>query len=333
MSEDPYLQSDGRTLKNKVGIAGDPDFFLEVETGFVAQRAAEIRAHGVPSGEGFGLLKAIHKHLFQDIYDWAGRPRSTNLFKPEFEGSPFGTRFPPPGQIEWEATRIFSDLAAEGQLRGLSKGDFIERLSDYFSRVNMLHAFREGNGRAQRILWQHIAQQAGFKLDFEGITSERMVAVSIAGGRGDLVPIRRMFGELLNPEQHLALVTAIRFLASASRERSGFSWNDRYIATTTPERDYKGIFVGAGAPNFLFAAGDRIYVGKLQDLPASGVGLVPGAQIAFKAGGPAAMVPEPLRPLSVEDYWAGFARKGQGSPSAAAEQTETLRETRGPKLR
>jgi cell filamentation protein len=332
MSEDPYLQSDGLTLKNKVGIT-DPDRLLEVETGVVERRAIEIRANGVPPGDGFGLLKAIHQHLFQDIYDWAGQPRSTNLFKPEFEGSPFGTRFLPPGQIEGEATRIFSDLAAEGQLRGLSKGDFTERLSDYFNRVNMLHAFREGNGRAQRILWQHIAQQAGFTLDFEGITSERMVAVSIAGGGGDLVPIRRMFDELLNPERHLALVTAIRFLAAASGEGGGFSWNDRYIATTTPEQEYNGIFVGAGGQNFLLAAGDQIYIGNLEDLPASGMGLVPGAQITFRAGGPPTAVPEPISPLSVEDYWAGLTRKGQGQPPAAAEQTETLRETRRPKLR
>jgi cell filamentation protein len=326
MSEDKYLQSDGRTLKNKVGITGDPDLLLEVETGIVERRALEIRANGVPPGDGFSLLKAIHHHLFQDIYDWAGQPRSTNLFKPEFEGDRRGTNFLPPAQIKGEATRIFSDLAAEGQLRGLSKNDFTGRLADYFSRVNMLHAFREGNGRAQRILWQHVAAQAGFRLDFEGITSERMVAVSIAGGRGDLVLIRRMFDELLNPERHLALVTAIRFLASASENGSKFAWNDRYIATTTPEQHYKGIFVTVGGPDFLFAAGDRIYIGKREDLPASGKGLVKGAPIAFTAAA------EPIRPFSAEDYWAGVVRKaGASAPEAA--QTETPRETPGPKLK
>ncbi len=160
----------------------------------------EMRTNGLPQAEGFALLKAIHRCLFQDIYDWVGQPRTTALFKAEFEGSPLGTSFVPPNHIDREGKEIFRSLAAENNLQGLDRADFIDPLAHYFNRVNILHAFREGNGRTQRILWEHVAEIAGFALDFQGITRERMVAVCIAGGQGSEEPLQRMFVALLDSE-------------------------------------------------------------------------------------------------------------------------------------
>ena len=66
---DPYLQSDGNTLVNKVGITDNPQLLAEIEASYAAFREWEIRETGYPDRQGVDLLKAIHRHLYQDVYD------------------------------------------------------------------------------------------------------------------------------------------------------------------------------------------------------------------------------------------------------------------------
>ena len=78
MSEDaPYLYPGASVLRNRLGLT-DPDQLDKVERRLVAQRIAE----GAPRG-GFDLahLRAIHRHLFQDIYAWAGELRTVEIAK------------------------------------------------------------------------------------------------------------------------------------------------------------------------------------------------------------------------------------------------------------
>jgi len=74
-----YTLSDGVTLKNKLG-AHDPDELEHLEAGYVAARYNEIDAGSGPSGQfDAEHLKAIHHHLFQDVYEWAGRTRDDRV--------------------------------------------------------------------------------------------------------------------------------------------------------------------------------------------------------------------------------------------------------------
>ena len=77
MSDDPYVYPGTTILRNKLGIrdAGQLEAF---ERHVVPQRMAE----GLPTGD-FDLahLQAIHRHLFQDVYDWAGEVRTVELNK------------------------------------------------------------------------------------------------------------------------------------------------------------------------------------------------------------------------------------------------------------
>ena len=77
MSDDPYVYPDTRVLKNKLDFR-DAQALDQFERRMVAQRIAE----GVPSGD-FDLrhLQAIHHHLFQDVYDWAGQVRAVEIAK------------------------------------------------------------------------------------------------------------------------------------------------------------------------------------------------------------------------------------------------------------
>src|SRR5438128_444096 len=75
--DDPYVYRGTRTLRNRLRIA-KPSELDRVERSLVTDRIAE----GVPKGK-FDLahLRAIHRHLFQDLYDWAGQLRTVEISK------------------------------------------------------------------------------------------------------------------------------------------------------------------------------------------------------------------------------------------------------------
>jgi cell filamentation protein len=136
--EDPYLDPRSGILRNELGFrtAEDLDYH---ERELTAQRAAE----GVPKGK-FDLrhLRAIHRHLFQDIYDWAGEFRTVEMTKG-------GSRFQFTRYIETGMADVHRRLTAQKMLKGLSPQAFAEAAGQIMGDVNFVHPFREGNGRTQ----------------------------------------------------------------------------------------------------------------------------------------------------------------------------------------
>lgn len=171
---DPYLQPDGRTLRNRLGIVSDPARLQREETDRVMLREVELHVHGVPNARGFELVKVIHRHLFQDVYDWAGQIRTTSLTKLHHEGASARTTFTPPGDIERAGPAVFAMIERENGLRGLSPEALAAALPPGFSALNAVHPFREGNGRTQRLVWEHVVREARHELVFEGISKERL---------------------------------------------------------------------------------------------------------------------------------------------------------------
>ena len=281
---DPYLQPDGRTLRNRLGIVGDPARLQDEETVRVQLRRAELRTNGLPDARGFDLVRAVHRHLFQDVYEWAGQLRTTSLTKLHHEGASARTTFTPPSDIERAGQAVFAAVERKGGLRDLAPPTFAAALAPLVSALNIVHPFREGNGRTQRLIWQHVARQAGHDLGFEGISRERMVAASIAGQRGDLGPFRRMLEELLDPDLRRALLTATRFLEQAWAGGSSMDWNERYVSTATPGQRYAGVFAGAAGRDFMLGSGASILIGQVADLPGGGAGLKNGDPVSFEAG-------------------------------------------------
>ncbi|MFM9970582.1 MAG: Fic/DOC family protein [Burkholderiales bacterium] len=133
-------------------------------------------------------LSAIHRHIFQDVYDWAGEIRAVSITKNN-------QLFALPGFIEREAARIQSQLAGENLLRGLDSNKFVERLAYYFGEWNALHPFREGNGRAIRELLRVMTDNAGYEFDQMAIDNSRNQwnVASACSLNGDLEPIKKIF--------------------------------------------------------------------------------------------------------------------------------------------
>ncbi len=110
-------------------------------------------------------VRAIHQHLFQDVYEWAGQFRGVNMAK----GSGRGFGDVKTGEID----RYLSDvhrLVESTAWERLDREQFGERTATVFAYLNQAHPFREGNGRTSKVLMEHVAARSRFALDFDRVS-------------------------------------------------------------------------------------------------------------------------------------------------------------------
>jgi len=158
-------------LINKFGLR-DGQTLAEVEAVVVPAKAAMWETQ--PLCETFDLehYKAIHRWLFEDLYEWAGQIRTVDLSKK-------GTLFCPAKEIDYVSQAVFARLKAEKFLVGLPKPEFIMQLTDFYQRTNELHPFREGNGRTQRVFLSQLCRHAGYHLDFSKLDTDLLMIATI----------------------------------------------------------------------------------------------------------------------------------------------------------
>ena len=121
--------------ENKLGLTSSADLAREKER-ISKKKVVELFENGVLdtlSAGKFSTLQAIHKYLFEDIYDFAGKLRTVNLAKGNF-------RFAPLMYLE----------AALANIDKMPQSTFDEIVEKYVE-MNIAHPFREGNGRSARI--------------------------------------------------------------------------------------------------------------------------------------------------------------------------------------
>lgn len=138
----------------------------------------------MPGSLNFDHLKSIHRYIFQDIYSWAGEERMVAIAKSDL--------FCLPSFIGRYASTIFSKLKEEDYLRGLSKGQFLDKVTTLLSDINALHPFREGNGRAQREFIRYVAGLSGFGFDYYLIGQRENVIASHESINGDETILRSL---------------------------------------------------------------------------------------------------------------------------------------------
>lgn len=167
--DDPYTYPGSAVLRNKLGIT-DISALDAAERRFVTQRTRE----GIPTGS-FDLhhLGAIHRHLFQDLYDWAGEVRTVEISK---SGHQFQFR----QFIETGMADVHSRLVKAEFLRGLDAPAFAAAAGKIMGDVNYVHPFREGNGRAQLFFLEQLAARAGHPIDLTRIDPARWLEASQA---------------------------------------------------------------------------------------------------------------------------------------------------------
>lgn len=164
-----YCYPDSDVLKNKMGVR-DSERLSQLERRLTMLRLLELIDKPIRGKFDLKHLQAIHKYIFQDIYEWAGEIRKVDIAK----GNMFcNVRF-----LSGQSAEIFGKLKEEDYLQGLEEEDLIGRLAYYFSEINALHPFREGNGRSQREFIRCLALHNGYVVNFANASKEEMMKAS-----------------------------------------------------------------------------------------------------------------------------------------------------------
>ena len=153
-----YNYTDPKTglLRNLQDIS-DPDVLLFVESSAVTKRLQELYENSIKI-KGVDSLFEIHKHLFHDIYGWAGKKRTVEISKD-------GKQFFPTSHFD-NAFRYIDRLITEfKKIPKDNKKMLAEKLGEILDNVNYLHPFREGNGRTQREFLRLLAFEKGLTLN------------------------------------------------------------------------------------------------------------------------------------------------------------------------
>lgn len=198
-----YPASD--VLRNKLDIR-DAATLENAERELVRERIEQ----GVPPGD-FDLnhLKAIHRHLFQDVYPWAGEIRKTLISK--------GHAFMHPDRIETGMADVHRRIVAQGFFKGRTADQFAASAAKIISDINHCHPFREGNGRTQLIYLQQLGACAGHRIDLTRFKRKTWIAASIASHAKSDQPMANCIRDaIISP--HRSQSQPLRITAPVRRE-------------------------------------------------------------------------------------------------------------------
>lgn len=194
--DDYYCYPDSRVLKNKLGIS-DAETFEQAERDFTYLRSVEASKRRIRGNFDYAHLKRIHKFLFGDIYEWAGKPRQVNITK--------GNQFCRVECIQEQMEMLFGKLQQEHCLKDLkTKEEIAARLAYYLGEINAIHPFREGNGRTQRMFIEHLAHSLGYRLDFSKVKQQEMVLASAKAFAMDYSAMEELLVRILEAEKAAA---------------------------------------------------------------------------------------------------------------------------------
>ncbi len=195
--QDPSLIPGTDVLRNKAGIE-DFDKLRRFEYFSTALRQADAPTFPV-TAQGF---KDTHKHLFGDVYDWAGQSREVGISKGGFE-------YVRASMVEASLESRFQQLQGNGNLQNLSADRFAAGAAEHLAEVNRIHAFREGNGRTMRLHLDQLAAQAGHKIDSTTIPKEEWDRGFIRALEGSKSDLTRAIAGVLTPAERVSIETAI----------------------------------------------------------------------------------------------------------------------------
>lgn len=163
-------------LINKLNIK-DERVLSQIEAEITFAKISELERNPIKGNFDFEHYKAIHKFLFEDLYDWAGTLRTIDISKK-------ATSFVKANQIEELADKCFLRLKNNNYFKNNSFDKFVENIADFYITTNMLHPFREGNGRTQRVFLSQLIRNAGYDIDFSKIDTDELMIATIHSANG-----------------------------------------------------------------------------------------------------------------------------------------------------
>lgn len=159
-------------LKNKLNIRNEEEL-KEYEKKVVALKLLSIRKAVYEKFENnFNeeRLRFIHKYLFSEVYDFAGEYREENITKDNFKFSDY--------RYIKDNIKIIMEKISLDKLTNLTEDELVRFISSIMTDLNVLHPFREGNGRATREFIRELLEYLGYEIDFFLIDYDKIIEAS-----------------------------------------------------------------------------------------------------------------------------------------------------------
>lgn len=166
-----YCYPDSNVLKNKLNIR-ENKLLKTAEEEITLIKQMELLKNPIKGNFSKAHLINIHKFIFEDIYSFAGKIRREQISKAD-------TMFYPPNLIDRELDKVFSKIKEKNMLRETDKEKIFDNLAYVMAELNIIHPFREGNGRSIREFIRLMAKRMGYDLDWGNVDREELLEASI----------------------------------------------------------------------------------------------------------------------------------------------------------
>lgn len=143
----------------------------KLEAKSTAYNILYLQMNPIEGNFDFDHLKAIHRFIFQDIYEWAGEIRTVDIGKNNI--------FCRVQFINSYAENVFSDYFSSCFAAKSNRNEFIRTFTSHYADLNALHPFREGNGRSQREFARELCLKCGYIFDLTHTNHKDMLEASI----------------------------------------------------------------------------------------------------------------------------------------------------------
>lgn len=160
----------------------------------VTVRMIELRQQVHTDILSFSFYRELHRRLFSDLYIWAGELRTIDITKK-------GTSFCPSCELQSVGDALFQRLADKNGFASADKQTFVDEITDFYHDLNMLHPFREGNGRTQRLYFMLLIERAGYRIDFSAHDPDELIIATIYAAQGVMEYLRNFFEKAIEERE------------------------------------------------------------------------------------------------------------------------------------
>lgn len=160
--KDPYIQENG-TLKNLLGIKGYKELRdAEKDISFVKMMNADM----VVEKEKLDMecIKDLHRHIFGDVYEWAGEFRKIPIYKQEMILPGVSLEYAQPKEIQKQLKDTLEKMNS-ANWKDMKEDELVKEFTSFLSKIWRIHPFRDGNTRTTLAFGSIFAKEHGFELD------------------------------------------------------------------------------------------------------------------------------------------------------------------------
>ena len=166
-----YCYPDSNVLKNKLNIR-DNKLLKTAEEEITSIKQMELLKNPIKGNFSKAHIMNIHKFIFEDIYSFAGKIRREQISKSD-------TIFYPPNLIDRELDKVFAKIKEKNMLRETDEEKVFDNLAYVMAELNIIHPFREGNGRSIREFIRIMAKRVRYDLNWGNVDKEELLEASI----------------------------------------------------------------------------------------------------------------------------------------------------------